>query len=141
MNTQIRITVETEAKPDDLKSLSALLDWHNKSFVESFQKVPLNIYARDESGNVVGGLSGFTVWTWLSISLLAVNEESRTLGIGSQLLETAELEARRRGCKHAVVDTFSFQARPFYEKSGYEVFGELTDFPPGHSRYYLRKTL
>jgi hypothetical protein len=37
------------------------------------------------------------------------------------------------------LDTFSFQARPFYEKLGYEVFGQLEDYPRGHSRYFLQK--
>lgn len=39
------------------------------------------------------------------------------------------------------LDTFDFQARPFYERHGYEVFGTLDDYPPGHSRFFLRKDL
>ena len=39
------------------------------------------------------------------------------------------------------LDTFSFQARRFYEKLGYVVFGELPDYPAGHSRYFLQKRL
>jgi hypothetical protein len=54
----------------------------------------------------------------------------------------SELEwLRRRGAKHAHLDTFSFQAPGFYHKHGYRVFGELPDFPPGHRRYYLTKDL
>jgi len=44
--------------------------------------------------------------------------------------------SRHRG---AFLDTFSFQARPFYERHGYECFGELRDHPPGHSHYFMRK--
>jgi hypothetical protein len=35
--------------------------------------------------------------------------------------------------------TYSFQARPFYERAGYRVFGELPDHPPGQTKYYLAK--
>ena len=52
-----------------------------------------------------------------------------------------EAEAIRRGCKGAYLDTFSYQARPFYEKLGYEVFGTLDDYPTGHQRFYMRKRL
>ena len=47
----------------------------------------------------------------------------------------------RRGCKNAHLDTLSFQALDFYKKYGYIVFGQIADLPPGHTRYYLRKTL
>jgi hypothetical protein len=57
------------------------------------------------------------------------------------LLVTAEDEARRRGAKHADMDTFSFQAPAFYEAHGYEVFGVLRDYPPGHQRLYMQKRL
>jgi hypothetical protein len=39
------------------------------------------------------------------------------------------------------LDTFDFQARGFYERNGYELFGTLDDCPPGHKRYYLKKAL
>jgi hypothetical protein len=39
------------------------------------------------------------------------------------------------------LETLSFQARGFYERYGYSVFGELDDFPPGHRKYFLKKNL
>lgn len=90
---------------------------------------------------LVGGLIGETHWDWLYINLLFIREDLRGLGYGQRLMELAEAEARNRGAKHAYLDTFSFQAPGFYEKLGYEVFGKLRDFPPGHQRYYLRKDL
>jgi GNAT superfamily N-acetyltransferase len=53
----------------------------------------------------------------------------------------AEAEALRRGCHAASLDTYSFQARGFYERLGYSVFGIIDDCPPGHSRIYLIKRL
>lgn len=91
-------------------------------------------------GSVVGGALGRTGWAWLYVARLWVAEELRRSGIGSRLMTTIESEARARGCVGAWLDTFSFQARPFYESLGYQQFGELSDFPPGHSRHFMAKS-
>ncbi len=96
---------------------------------------------RGPDQEIVGGVIGATYWDWLYINLMWVREDLRGLGYGSQLLELAEEKGRERGAKNAYLDTFSFQAPAFYEKHGYEVFGELPDFPPGHQRFFLKKEL
>jgi GNAT superfamily N-acetyltransferase len=90
---------------------------------------------------IAGGLIGETHWGWFYISLLFVKDELRGRGYGHRLLTLAEDEARQRGAKKAYLDTFSFQAPDFYKQHGYQIFGELQDFPPGHQRYYLTKQL
>jgi GNAT superfamily N-acetyltransferase len=90
---------------------------------------------------IIGGVIGETHWDWFYISLMWIKEEFRGRGYGHRLMEMAEDEARGRGAKHAYLDTFSFQAPDFYQQHGYEVFGELQDFPEGHQRYYLKKQL
>ena len=92
-------------------------------------------------GEAVGGATGVVYWDWFSLDLMLIQEEFRGRGYGRRLLVLAEEEARKRGATKAHVDTFSFQAPGFYEKYGYEVFGQLEDFPPGHRRYYMRKDL
>jgi GNAT superfamily N-acetyltransferase len=62
-------------------------------------------------------------------------------GLGSQLLSRIESAGKERGCTNAHLDTFSYQARPFYERHGYELFATLDDYPTGHQRFYLRKKL
>ena len=96
---------------------------------------------KDPEGEVVGGILGETYWEWFYLDLLWVSEDLRLRGYGSQLLEIAEEEARKRGANNAYLDTFSFQAPEFYYKNGYQVFGELNDYPPGNTRYFLTKTL
>jgi hypothetical protein len=49
--------------------------------------------------------------------------------------------ARGRGCRAAWLDTYSFQARGFYQGLGYQQSGELRDYPPGHARHFLWKPL
>jgi GNAT superfamily N-acetyltransferase len=90
---------------------------------------------------VVGGVIGETHWDWFYINLMWIREDLRGQGYGTRILALAENEAKQRGAKHAYLDTFSFQAPGFYKKHGYQVFGQLDDFPNGHQRYYCRKDL
>jgi GNAT superfamily N-acetyltransferase len=101
----------------------------------------LVITLRDEAGAVVGGLVGRTAWAWLYIENFVLPPAKRGQGIGSRLLAMAEAEALARGCIGARLDTYSFQARPFYERHGYTIAGAIPDCPPGHTRYTLFKRL
>lgn len=89
--------------------------------------------------DVVGGAFGYTNWDWVFIAQLWVADEVREKGIGRRLLALIEEAAREHGCRHAHVDTFSFQALSFYERLGYRVFGRIENYPPGHTRYFLEK--
>jgi len=90
---------------------------------------------------IVGGVLGEIYWDWLYIDLLWVRDDLRGSGHGHRLLTHAEDEARQRGVKNAYLDTFSFQSPGFYKQHGYQVFGELQDFPPGNQRYFFTKEL
>ena len=90
---------------------------------------------------IVGGVLGEVYWGWLYVDLLWIEEELRGRGYGHRLLTRVEDEARKFGAKHAYLDTFSFQVPDFYKQHGYQVFGELQDFPPGHQRYFMKKEL
>lgn len=93
------------------------------------------------TGAPVGGLWGRTGGSWMFVELLFVPEALRRRGWGRKLMTLAEDEAKARGCIGAWLDTFSFQARGFYERLGYEVFGTIENFPPGHARHFLKKGL
>jgi GNAT superfamily N-acetyltransferase len=104
-----------------------------------FQRLCFVLQSPDES--IVGGVIGETYWDWFYLDLIWVKDELRGRGFGHRLMTLAEDEARGRGAKNAYLDTFSFQAPEFYKEHGYQVFGELQDFPPGHQRYFLTKQL
>ena len=106
---------------------------------DNSQTVCFVLQSPDET--IVGGVIGVVYWDWFSLDLMWMEEAYRGQGYGRRLLALAEEEACKRGARHAHLDTFSFQAPGFYEKHGYEVFGELADFPAGHQRYYMRKEL
>ena len=102
---------------------------------------PVQIFLKDPTGEVMGGLLG-TIWAgWLFIRLLWLRESVRGSGYGSKLLLAAEQHAIEKGCVNSYLDTHSWQARPFYEKLGYEVFGTLEDYPVRHKKFFLRKRL
>jgi GNAT superfamily N-acetyltransferase len=91
---------------------------------------------------MTGGLIGTCKSEWLSISYLWVSEAMRGSGLGTELIRAAEREAVKQGCQQSLVDTFSFQALPFYQKQGYVLQMTLNDFPEkGIQRHYLTKTL
>ena len=101
---------------------------------------PMVIILSDpDTGEIIGGLWGETNLAHLHVDLLFVPETLRGFGLGRQMLLRAEQEAKTRGCRGAWLDTYSFQARGFYERLGYAVFGTLDDYPPGHSRIFLHK--
>jgi len=141
MNPQLKIEIAEEPKPDETELIvQQLIQFNTRCAGEgNFQQ--LAIFLRDSDENIVGGLVGSTYWQWLYVDVFWINESYRGKGYGDSLLTAAEQEAVKRGCQYAYLDTFSFQAPEFYQKCGYVVFGELSDFPKGHSRFFLRKVL
>jgi GNAT superfamily N-acetyltransferase len=77
----------------------------------------------------------------LFVDIVFVPEKLRGNGIGTSLLQQAEQEAIRRGCRDMWMETYAFQARPFYEKLGFTVFGRLDGPAPIFPRFFLKKTL
>jgi GNAT superfamily N-acetyltransferase len=106
------------------------------------EQVPLDVYAYDDDGELAGGIVAATWGGWLAIDLVWVREDQRGTGLGSDLLQRIEARARdERGCIGVRLDTWGFQAKPFYEKQGYTLFGVLEDHPPGETEYQLFKRL
>ncbi|MCE7797238.1 GNAT family N-acetyltransferase [Sphingobium sufflavum] len=117
-----------------------------KAFNEAALDLPppeaVAVLIRDrEQKRKVGGLWGLAGWGWFQIELLFVPENLRSQGWGRRLIERAACEARERDCHSMWVETFSFQAVDFYKKMGFEMFGELDNYPNGNSRVFLKKSL
>ncbi|MEM8948580.1 MAG: GNAT family N-acetyltransferase [Pseudomonadota bacterium] len=109
--------------------------------IEPFRSTPFAFALRNDRGEIEGAVTGRSVWGWLYVKYLWVSGAYRGQGFGKHLLDTAENTARDRGCSGVWLSTFSFQAGAFYERQGYEKFGELPDMPKGHRRLFYRKTL
>jgi GNAT superfamily N-acetyltransferase len=134
-------TIDLDLNPTDadIRTVKRHLIAFNNQHAEPEHYQQLVLFVRDSSENIVGGLLGYTHWRWLFVENLWVAESLRGLGYGKKLMQHAEQEARLHGCQHAYLDTFDFQALGFYQKLGYELFGQLDDYPPGHTKYFLQK--
>jgi GNAT superfamily N-acetyltransferase len=141
MKPQLRIEIAAEPKLDETEFIVQQLLQFNSCCAGEGNFRQLAVFLRDADENLVGGLIGSTYWQWLYVDVFWIHESCRGGGYGISLLAAAEQEAVKRGCQYAYLDTFSFQALEFYQKYGYVVFGELPDFPTGHSRFFLRKML
>lgn len=137
----VRVVSEPMASSKDIEFVRDGLALFNVAATGDSYYSPLAVFLRDGREAILGGAIGHVWGGWLDLSLLWVAEPLRGQGFGKKLLDAAEDEARSQGCRSVFLSTFSFQARPFYEKSGYEVVAGIPDYPPGHAYYLMRKTL
>jgi ribosomal protein S18 acetylase RimI-like enzyme len=114
---------------------------HNLKSVGPSGKTDITFQLKDEHGQLLAGANGYTHWNYFYLAHLWVDEQQRGLGLGEQLMRKVEAQATARKCTHLWLDTFSFQAAGFYEKLGYARFGQLEDFPIGHTRVFFCKKL
>lgn len=136
-----RVAVETGRIGAAKKAIGKGLTDYNLAKTGSYKYSEFIVTVRDAKGAVRGGFlmelyyeSAFLRWAW-------VDEKLRGKALGRTLMKLAEDESRARGMKNLWLDTFSFQARPFYEKLGYELFGTLELGRPELKRFWLTKDL
>jgi GNAT superfamily N-acetyltransferase len=139
--TDPKIVSEPRAESADATFVRDGLALYNVATTGHSYYSPLAIFLKDERDAVLGGALGHVWGGWLDLDTLWVSEPFRGHGYGAKLLTAAEDEARTQGCHGVFLTTFSFQARPFYEKSGYEVVADVSDYPKGHSFHVLKKSL
>ncbi|CAM3432986.1 GNAT family N-acetyltransferase [Shewanella pealeana] len=115
---------------------------HNFAHMGPETSKPLAVVAHDDnntSGKLIGGVAGRTIYDNFLINVLWVDEAARGSGLGRQLMQLAEIEAKSRGCTMAQVDTLSFQAPAFYQKLGFEIIGTVPSTDKSPARYFLLK--
>ncbi|GAB4210837.1 MAG: GNAT family N-acetyltransferase [Roseiflexaceae bacterium] len=135
------ITAEENPSDEDTKRVRDGLAAFNRQHTPHPAFYPITLLVRDAEGTVAGGLLGGIYWGWLYVEIFWLDEALRGQGLGTRLLRQAEQIAIERGCHGAHLDTMDFQARGFYERQGYEVYGTLDDMPRGHQRFFLKKAL
>ena len=96
----------------------------------------------DEKGSLLGGcILAVDKRKTASIFDLWVEAAYRCKGIGSALIREAEKKAKELGCYLAMIGTFDFQAKSFYENHGYMVNDTMAGVPKGHEHYFMTKRL
>lgn len=112
------------------------------TFIQEQPFISINRVIKDVNGEVLAGINSILYcWNCLYVDVLWVKEEYRKEGYGSSLLNEVEKIAKEKGCNLVHLDTFDFQAKDFYLKHEYEVFGVLDDCPIDHKRYYMKKNI
>ncbi|HZP38984.1 MAG TPA: GNAT family N-acetyltransferase [Methylomirabilota bacterium] len=139
--SEIRIESDPHASESLKQVVIDHLDTYNVGATGLTEYSPVNLFLRDEGQEVLGGLLAAIWGGALYVRILWVAQALRGQGYGGRLLEAAERRAVERGCRHAFVDTFTFQAPGFYLKQGYEVYARAEDWPVGHAHVFLRKAL
>jgi GNAT superfamily N-acetyltransferase len=141
MEKEYKLVLEEKPDTEDIQALVKGLTEYNAMHADGDTPQYLLVTVRDSEGAFAGGLLGATYLGWLQVQVLWLSDGLRGRGYGRSLMQVAEQEAVRRGCPNAFLETLSFQALPFYEKCGYQIFSRLADFPPGGARYALTKNL
>jgi ribosomal protein S18 acetylase RimI-like enzyme len=135
------IVFTTDASENSKVVHDGITEHQEKLFGEVAQG-GLYFFVHDDGGRTVAGVIGY--WSssgWLYVDALWVDEQLREQGFGTRLMNSIEDAAVERGCRYCYLNTMTYQAPDFYHKLGYEEFARLEDFPPGHSRLFLRKDL
>jgi ribosomal protein S18 acetylase RimI-like enzyme len=134
-----------EGNDNDAKLIIDNLVNYNLSIVPQIQERPfiwINRVIKNDEDKIIAGInSKMYCWNCLYIDSLWVNAKFRRYGLGTKLLNEIEKIAIKKGCKLIHLDTFDFQAKDFYIKQGYEVFGILNNCPENHRRYYMKKSI
>ena len=116
------------------------LDNHNVAATGLSTWYPVGFFLKNARGEWLGGLLG--LWGgWLQSESSGWTRLRAARGNGTRLLQAVEKYGVERGCIAAPLETHSFQARPFYENGGYQTFGMLKDYPPGHAKFFMQKRL
>ena len=137
--SEVRIIVESPPDKATLNAIDEGLDAYNAQFSPATYE-EFAVALKTDHGTVCGGITAMAWAGMLFIKWFWIDESLRRQGHGRALMAAAEAEGRRLGCSAAWLDTFEFQARPFYEKLGYELFGTL-DYPAGFKRFFMKKAL
>jgi GNAT superfamily N-acetyltransferase len=137
----VTIRLQRKAVRADLQVVWKGLRNFNRQVVGSHPHAEFLVEARSPRGTLLGGLQGVVYYQWLFVANFFLSPRIRRGGTGARMLAEAERHAASLGCHGVWLDTFAWQARPFYEKQGYRLFGTLPDYPAGHDRYFMMKML
>ena len=134
-----------DCNDEEKEYLISKLVEYNLSKVPATQEVDFVNFdkkIKNEKGEIIAGIiSRMYCWNCIYVDTLWVSEKYRGKGIGEKLLKEVEKEASINKVYLIHLDTFDFQAKDFYERYGYEVFGVLNDCPENHTRYFMKKFL
>jgi GNAT superfamily N-acetyltransferase len=140
LSEPFRVALEPKDETVD-RAIHAGLRAFNRASVNWPERQHFNVVLRDGEGIVRGGILASVNFDVLVLEDVFVEESCRHGGYGGQLMALAEENGRRLGARLAVVSTFSWRARPSYEKLGYAMYAQLPYDDGAYTLYSLKKSL
>lgn len=135
----MKIEIINQENNDIFEALVDGVRQYNFQHMGTEQSQPLSVVAYNDEGKLIAGVSGRTIYQQFLIIAVWVDQSLRGTGLGRQLMQQAEIEAIKRGCKAAQLDTLSFQAPLFYQKLGFEIVGQVEAIAASPARYFMLK--
>lgn len=136
------IQISDQVQASDLSALRAGSNRFNIQQVPELEHASddeVAVLVRDNAGDIEGGVVANMDWDWLYVDLLWLDDSLRSKGMGRRLMGRIEQFARSKNVPVYLMTT-EFQALPFYQHLGYELFATLLNRPHGYAYYYLRKS-
>ncbi|EMR5275534.1 MAG: GNAT family N-acetyltransferase [Patescibacteria group bacterium] len=124
----------------DILTLRNMLRKYNGQKFEPANQTDFAIYIKNDSEDVIGGISGKIFGNWMDVDYLVVHESLRRNGLGRDLLKKAEELAIRSNCKNIFLYTFDFQGKDFYPKFGFKEVYVKRQYPlTGTEHFFVKK--
>jgi len=137
----LTLELDEHPTPEDFRRVLDGVRAFNRTQTGNERPRTVAYFLRDADGQIVGGVQGSLWGRSTHIDGLWVDEKYRGRGYGAKLMKAIEEYANAHAHPLVYLETASFQALPFYEGLGYEVFGELPEITTGHALYFLKKEL
>lgn len=140
---QSRFKISSNPSEEELKTVRSGLgrnfDKHVQSVMKEYPHTDYISVIKNDDGDVIGGISGYTTLGILHIAELWVDKKHRGLGYGKDLLIHTEAHAKEKGCVAGQIACFSFQNLEFLKSQGYGILGFSDAYPNDVREYYLTK--
>ncbi|GLR06303.1 GNAT family N-acetyltransferase [Vibrio hyugaensis] len=138
----MKLEFKLNPEQNDLDFIRDGIKAYNRMHLPEGEVNAIGCFARDDGGNVVGGLTGEMFNNTVFVEYLWVDAEARTSGLGSKLIGLLEEQVKLHGVTHLYLDTYSFQALDFYLKLGFEKVGQYSGYPAaGIDKHFLQKQI
>ena len=122
------------------RRLVDIMDVHANEAGHPYQEGTLGLTAWDGE-TFAGGAEYQMNYGWCFLKLLAVEPAFRGRNVGSRLMDELERLMQAEGAIGIWLDTYGYQAAPFYTRHGFEEFGRLAGATPNEDRIFMRKLL
>jgi GNAT superfamily N-acetyltransferase len=133
-----QITLEVNPAEEDVEYLMRQFNAYDDVQDEG-ESLTLGAFMRGDHQELLAGVYGTLAGGWLFIDVLWVHEQLRGQDYGTKFLQMIEQAAVARGVNRVYLGTADYQARPFYEKQGYEVAATALGTDVGHTSWLMKK--